>query len=171
MADPETNLNNLATPDGKIKVAVEGFKGWIHEIDPAEEEKRLELGDQYPFILMAGRHWDTNANTNMRDPEWNRGRRDCTLLMHPLDAQKQGLSDGQSVRLVTEAGEELTEIEVSRATRQGQVIMPHGFGLVYDGTKYGPNVNRLTKNSHRDRVAATPLHRYVPCRIEASSNE
>jgi hypothetical protein len=33
-------------------------------------------------------------------------------------------------------------------------------------TYYGANVNRLNKNTHRDRIAATPLHRYVPCRVE-----
>jgi len=40
------------------------------------------------------------------------------------------------------------------------------FGLVYAGVKYGANVNRLTKNTHRDHVG-TPIHRYVPCRVEA----
>jgi hypothetical protein len=38
---------------------------------------------------------------------------------------------------------------------------------VHGGETYGVNVNQLTKNTHRDRIAATPLHRYVPCRIEA----
>jgi hypothetical protein len=37
----------------------------------------------------------------------------------------------------------------------------------YDGVKHGANVNLLTKNTHRDRVAATPLHRYVPCRLDS----
>ena len=161
-ADPEKNLENLATPEGKIKLNVKDFQDWIKEIDPVEEEKKLKPDDRYPFILMAGRHFDMNANTNMRDPDWNEGRRACTLLMHPEDAETCGFSDGQSVRLITEAGEETIEIEVSKGTRKGQVIMPHGFGLIYDGKKYGANVNRLTKNTHRDRVAATPLHRYVP---------
>jgi len=48
------------------------------------------------------------------------------------------------------------------------VVLPHGFGLVHGGETYGVNVNQLTKNTHRDRIAATPLHRYVPCRIEAA---
>ena len=45
--------------------------------------------------------------------------------------------------------------------------MPHGFGLVYNGVKYGANVNRLAKNTNRDFVG-TPMHRYVPCRVEAA---
>ena len=61
------------------------------------------------------------------------------------------------------------ELEVTGSTRPGQVIIPHGFGLVYGGEAYGANVNRLTKNTHRDKMAATPLHRCVPCRVEATS--
>jgi len=49
-----------------------------------------------------------------------------------------------------------------------QVVLPHGFGLAHGGETYGVNVNQLTKNIHRDRIAATPLHRYVPCRVEAT---
>jgi hypothetical protein len=47
------------------------------------------------------------------------------------------------------------------------VLIPHGFGLNYDGQVYGINVNRLTKNTHRDPIG-TPLHRFVPCRVEAA---
>ena len=87
--------------------------------------------------------------------------------MNPADAEKFGFTDKQMVKVVTEAGEETIEVEVTEDTRKGMVIIPHGFGLVYDGIKYGANVNRLTKNTHRDRIAGTPLHRYVPCRVEA----
>jgi anaerobic selenocysteine-containing dehydrogenase len=166
IADPEKNLANLATPDGRIKLNIKDFQDWLKEINSSEEEQKLVPDDSYPFILVAGRHWDTNANTNMRNPEWNKGKRACTLLMHPEDAQKNGFLDRQIVRLITEAGEETIEIEISNTARIGQLVMPHGFGLIYDGGKYGANVNRLTKNTYRDRVAATPLHRYVPCRIE-----
>jgi anaerobic selenocysteine-containing dehydrogenase len=87
--------------------------------------------------------------------------------MNPADAGTYNLTDGQMVRIITEASEAEIELEVTDAARKGQVIIPHGFGLDYNGEVYGVNVNRLTKNTHRDKLAATPLHRYVPCRIEA----
>jgi anaerobic selenocysteine-containing dehydrogenase len=87
--------------------------------------------------------------------------------MHPDDAATLLITDGQSVRVITEAGQVEIEAEISEATRKGQVLMPHGFGLVHEGKAHGANVNRLTKNTYRDRFAATPLHRYVPCRVEA----
>jgi hypothetical protein len=51
--------------------------------------------------------------------------------------------------------------------RKGTVLIPHGFGLIYEDKVYGINVNALTKNTHRDPMG-TPLHRYVPCRLEAA---
>jgi anaerobic selenocysteine-containing dehydrogenase len=70
------------------------------------------------------------------------------------------------VRITTEAGEGTVELEVTETGRPGHVVIPHGFGLNYQGEVYGINVNQLTKNTHRDRMFGTPLHRYVPCRVE-----
>ena len=78
------------------------------------------------------------------------------------------MADGQQVRVITAAGAATVELEISGAARTGQVVMPHGFGLDYQGTVTGANVNRLTQNTHRDPLAGTPLHRYVPCRLEAA---
>jgi anaerobic selenocysteine-containing dehydrogenase len=72
-------------------------------------------------------------------------------------------------RVTTEAGAVEVEIEVTEETRPGMVLIPHGFGLVHDGRETGANANRLTKNTHRDPIAGTPLHRYIPCRVEAVS--
>jgi len=161
------NLGRLGTKDGRIRLHTAEAENWIKEISPGEEEKRLKTGAQFPFILMAGRHMDMNSNTAMRDPSWNEGRRPCTLAIHPSDAESLGLADKQMARVITEAGEEKIEVEVTTDARKGQVIIPQGFGLVYDGVKYGANVNRLTKNTNRDFVG-TPMHRYVPCRVEAA---
>jgi anaerobic selenocysteine-containing dehydrogenase len=89
--------------------------------------------------------------------------------MHPDDAQSLGLKDGQTVRVTTEAGSVEIELEVTDSARPGHVAIPHGFGLDYEGKTYGANVNRLAKNTHRDPLAGTPLHRYVPCRVERSA--
>jgi anaerobic selenocysteine-containing dehydrogenase len=79
-----------------------------------------------------------------------------------------GAADGQVVRVTTEAGSIDIELETTGAEPRGHVSIPHGFGLQYEGRTYGANVNRLTKSTHRDRLAATPIHKYVPCRVELS---
>jgi anaerobic selenocysteine-containing dehydrogenase len=146
--DIRKNLGRLATKDGRIRLHTAEAEGWIKEISPSEEEKRLKVDAEFPLILMAGRHMDMNANTGMRNPAWNEGRRPCTLAIHPSDADALGIVDKQMVKVITEAGEETIEAEVTTDARKGQIIIPHGFGLVYDGVKYGANVNRLTKNTN-----------------------
>ncbi len=166
-SDPEKNLDALATEDKRLHIHIPEMAEWIQSIDAESEATALDEYKEWPFTLMAGRHMDMNANTLMRDPSWNRGRSACTLAMNPGDAESWGFEDGQTVRVSTDAGAVEIELEVTESTRSGQVIMPHGFGLIYEGEAYGANVNRLTKNTHRDKLAGTPLHRFVPCRVEA----
>jgi len=164
--DPENNLSLLRTDDGRINVHVPELADWVKGIDAKSETGALKQDEGYPFVLMAGRHMDMNANTLMRNPAWNKARRACSLAMSPVDAKALGLADGRMVRVTTEAGAVDIDLEVTDSARPGHVSIPHGFGLDYDGQVYGANVNRLTKNTHRDRLAGTPLHRYVPCRVD-----
>lgn len=165
--DPEKNMDILMTEDKKVHVFIPELADWLKGIDVYTEQKALERNPDYPLILMAGRHYVMNANTLMRDPAWNAGRRAGTMTMHPADAETLKLNDGQTVRVTTEAGSVEVELEITGTAKRGHVVIPHGFGLVYQGKAFGANVNRLTKNTHRDQLAATPLHRYVPCRVEA----
>jgi len=169
--DPEENMGRVRTGDGRVNVHIPELESWVKGIAPEAEAAALDGGGEFPLVLMAGRHTDTNANTLMRNPEWNSGKRDCTLAMHPQDAEKLKLADGRMVRVSTEAGEGEIELEVTGQTRPGMVVIPHGFGLAYQGRTHGLNVNRLTKNTHRDKLAGTPLHRYVPCRVEPLPSE
>jgi anaerobic selenocysteine-containing dehydrogenase len=163
----QDNLNALRTPDKKIHLFIEEMESWMGEIEPKREEQSLSNGS-YPFVLSAGRHFPYTANSIMRDPEWNSGKPVCTLLMSEEDARALGIKDGTEVRLATEASQVKVPVEVSSIPPRGTVVLPHGFGLVHEGKAYGVNVNQLTKNTHRDRLTASPLHRYVPCRIEPS---
>ncbi len=166
-ADPDGNLANLRTPSGKIEILIPELAAQARKLDAVSEAADLVMPDEFPLVLNAGRHMDTNSNTLMRNPEWNRDRRAGTIALSPEDALSLGLEDGQTVRVTTAAGSEQGELEVSDQVRRGMALIPHGFGLLYDGKTYGLNVNRLTKNTHRDPLG-TPLHRFVPCRVEAA---
>lgn len=167
MVDPEENLANVRTEDGKINLVIPEIREELKNLDPEHEEAALQPDPQYPLVLMAGRHFNMNANTLMRNPAWNEGKRDCTCMMHAEDAGSLGIRDGQMVRVTTEAGSVVVEAEVTDMAHRGHVVIPHGFGMIYDGKEYGANVNRLTKNTNRDWLG-TPMHRYVRCRIEAA---
>ena len=93
--DPENNLGRLQTEDGRICTHIPELLDTIRGLDAEGEEKSLQLDPAFPLILMAGRHVSVNANTNMRNPAWNEGKRACTLTMHPADAVAFKLQDGQ----------------------------------------------------------------------------
>lgn len=164
--DPDHNFDNLQTEDGRIDLYIPELIDTVRGITAEQEEEALRPDPTFPLVLMAGRHTSMNANTLMRDPAWNKGKRACTLAMHPTDAEGLGLTDGQQVRVTTEAGSAEIELEITDTARPSHVAIPHGFGLVHEGQVYGLNVNRLTKNTNRDFLG-TPMHRYVPCRVEA----
>jgi len=165
-SDPEDNFSDLSTEDKKVNIYIPEMKEWLSELNSETEKKALEHDAKFPFILSSGRHIPYNANTNMRNPVWNEGKRACTCIMNPADAEKLGLKDGDMVKVTTEAGSEVIELEITEQTCRRYVMIPHGFGLEYQGKTYGANANRLAKNTHRDRFAGTPLHRYIPCRVE-----
>ena len=152
--------------DGKVHLHIEELASWMAEITPQAEEVRLALPEDFPLILQAGQHTRENANTLMRDPLWNQGRRACTLRINPGDAEPLGIADGDLVLVTTASGRVSVAAEVTALTRPGQVLLPHGFGLFFQGTTHGANVNLLTSAGWRDRLAATPYHKYVPCRVE-----
>jgi anaerobic selenocysteine-containing dehydrogenase len=168
-SDEENNLGDLRTASGLIELDVPEMQPWLAKVQPADEERELTMTPEFPLILNAGRHMDYNANTQMRDPAWNKGKRACTLAMHPDDARDLGLADGDTAQVTTTAGSLVLEVEIEKGVRPGTVIIPHGFGLDYNGRTYGVNVNQLTPSDNRDPLAGTPLHRFVPCRVEKAA--
>jgi anaerobic selenocysteine-containing dehydrogenase len=136
----------------------------MKDVQPEAEKARL-VNKEYPMILMSGNHMEMVANTNMRDPVWNEGRRACTMRIHPADAAELGIKDGETAFIETEAGSATVEAEITDSSHRSQVVIPHGFGLVHMEKVYGLNTNQLTSARNRDRIAATPLHRYIPCRV------
>jgi anaerobic selenocysteine-containing dehydrogenase len=165
--DEEANLDRIRTPEKRIHLYIEEMKEWMDEITPEKERTALE-NRALPLVLVAGRHFPHTANSIMRDPAWNDHERVCTLLVCKEDADVLGIKDGEEAWVTTEASRVRVSVEVSDIPSRGAVVLPHGFGLNYEGKEHGVNVNLLTKNTHRDRVAGTPLHRYVPCRVESA---
>ena len=164
-ADAENPMDGIKTPSGKIEVLIEELADGVIELAPEKEALDLAMPAAFPLVLNAGRHMRYNINTLMRNPAWNEGKRACTVAMSPADAAAIDLADGQEVKVTTVAGSVVGELEISDQVREGMVLVPHGFGLNYAGSVYGINANHLTSSAHRDHIG-TPLHRFVPCRVE-----
>jgi len=161
----EDNLaENIKTSDGKVHLHIPALDDWVAEINPADELNALE-NEEYPMLLVAGERTDFNANSLMRNPDWTGGTRACAMRMHPDDAKELRLEGGSTARIETESGSLEVTVDVCDRPPRGMVIIPHGFGLSYQGQADGVNVNTLAPACNRDRLAATPLHRFIPCRV------
>lgn len=169
----EVDMNNLfdlvQTPDKKIHLYFKELEGWIQEINPQDEEKAL-YDPEYPWILHAGWHIDTQINQTMRDPAFYRGHEDPNkITIHPDDGAKLGVKPGDLVRVATRIGQVELPVRFARNVRRGVVYISHGHGYYMQGKMYGFNVNFLTDDKNRDRFAGTPFHRYEHCKVEAVS--
>ncbi len=157
----------LATNDGRIHLELpELFADWdsLAHPPPAPDPR-------FPFVLSAGERRDYTANTIYRDPDWRRKGREGALRVNPRDAQSLGAEDGGVLKLVTRAGEALVRIECSERMQPGHVALPNGLGLdnqCAGGTvrRTGVAPNELTLARDRDAFAGTPLHKFVPARLE-----
>jgi len=70
-------------------------------------------------------------------PAMVKGPERCTLLVHPDDASRIGLTDGGRARVRTSVGEVLAPVEVSDEMMPGVVCLPHGWGHALEGTQQG----------------------------------
>ncbi len=159
------NFQMLRTEDKKIALKIDELLEPVRSASIETELAGLKMPEEYPMILHSGLHHETVANTTLRNPEWNKSRRWGTLLVNATDAVRLGLADGGHARVTTEVSAVEIEVEVSPRAAIGCVYIPHGGGLVYDGKKYGVNVNELVKSTNRDEMY-TPMHRRIPCRVE-----
>ena len=164
--DPARNLeDNLATPDGKIRLAPEPMLAEITRC----LEAQTEADPEYPFVLAAGLRTRWTANTIQRDPKWRKGRGPhCALHLSPGDAAALGVADGEEVRILTQRGAAVAPAEIDPKLRDGHVWIPNGFGMQNAaGERIGVNQNELTDVKDRDPFTGIPHHRAVACRIEA----
>lgn len=122
--------------------------------------------EEFPYVLSAGERRAFTANTIIRDPSWRRRDAGGALRISPDDAWALSVRDGDALRVVTERGSAVAVVEVTDTLQQGHVSLPNGLGVAHpDGTP-GVAPNELTSLHHRDPIAGTPWHKYVPARLE-----
>lgn len=122
--------------------------------------------EEFPFVLSAGERRAFTANTIIRDPSWRRRDAGGALRISTDDAWALSVRDGDTLRVVTERGSAVALVEVTDTLQQGHVSLPNGLGVAHpDGTP-GVAPNELTSLHHRDPIAGTPWHKYVPARLE-----
>ncbi|WP_281176528.1 molybdopterin oxidoreductase family protein, partial [Haloparvum sedimenti] len=115
--------------------------------------------EEYPLILTTARleeHYNTGTMSR-RSPTLNRQHPENFVDVHPNDAERYGIEDGEYVRLKSRRGEIEVKAQVTDATKEGVVWTTPHFAAA--------SGNRLTNDVLDDR-AKIPEYKAAAAEIE-----
>jgi anaerobic selenocysteine-containing dehydrogenase len=101
-----------------------------------------------------------------------KGKDRCTLLIHPDDAARTGVVDGELARVASEAGTVEVPVEVTDEMMRGVVSLPHGWGHDKAGTRMavarehaGVNNNLLAPGTFVDEISGNAAVNGIPVEV------
>lgn len=146
----------LLTQDKRIHLRAEDIQ---REAERLLHDSTLGADGEFPLRLIGRRDPRSNNSWLRNVPKLMRGDRDRRLRVHPDDAGRLGLVDGEVARVRSRVGAVEAEVRVSDEVMPGVVSLPHGWS---DGVEphrrvvaelgRGPNCNALI-----DQRAIEPL--------------
>ncbi|MFQ5350072.1 MAG: molybdopterin dinucleotide binding domain-containing protein, partial [Thermoanaerobaculia bacterium] len=161
----------LRTPAKRIELAPELFVGDLDRL-----RRRLDqpdAGGDGELRLIGRRDVRSNNSWMHNFPRLMRGRDRCTLLMHPTDADRLGLTQESRVAVVSRTGRVTAPLEISDRMMPGVVSLPHGWGHHREGTRLttanrhpGVSLNDLTDEGEVDLLCGTAALNGVAVRVE-----
>jgi anaerobic selenocysteine-containing dehydrogenase len=130
-------------------------------------------GDGTGSLVLIGRRDLRSNNSWMHNVEvLVKGKERCTLLVHPDDAARVGLRDGDEAEVRSRTGKVTIPVEVTDAIRPGVVSIPHGWGHDLDGVELsvarrhpGVNSNLLADEELFDPVSGNAILNGVPVEV------
>ena len=159
----------LSTDSGQIELA---HAILVEDVERLRES--LRRGTE-PLVLIGRRHIRSNNSWMHNVRALAKGPDRCTLLVHPTDAERCGIGDGQHARIRSRAGEVIAPVEVSDEIMPGVVSLPHGFGHDRKGARLetaaalqpGVNSNCLTDEEGLDALSCNAILNGIPVEIDA----
>ena len=130
ISDPQNNP--FPTPSGKIEI----FSQRLYQMDhpeipalshyvPAHEGPEDKLAEKYPLQLITWKGKNRANSTQYANP-WLQEVQTQKLWVNPLDAQKRGIAQGDSVRIHNDRGVSQVTAEVTQRIMPGVVAMQAG---------------------------------------------
>ncbi|MFH9863430.1 molybdopterin oxidoreductase family protein [Streptomyces sp. NPDC017202] len=156
----------LKTRSGKIELLPRPIADDLPRLRRAADERPAGL------VLVGRRHLRSNNSWMHNVPALTGGSNRCTVQVHPEDAERLGLRDGEPVRVKGAGGEVTVPAEVTDGVRRGVVSIPHGWGHDRPGTRLGHasadpgvNVNQLLDGSLLDPLSGNAVLNGVPVEL------
>ncbi|MEV6588623.1 molybdopterin oxidoreductase family protein [Streptomyces acidicola] len=153
----------LKTVSGKVELLPRPIADDLPRLRHALRERPDGL------VLVGRRHLRSNNSWMHNVPALTGGTNRCTLHLHPDDAERLGIADGDAVRIKGAGGEITAPAQVTDGIRRGVVSLPHGWGHDRPGTRMshaaldpGVNVNQLLDGSQLDPLSGNAVLNGVP---------
>lgn len=144
----------LETPSRRVELCPPLFEAEIPALEATLSGGRPSL------VLIGRRHLRSNNSWLHNTRRLVKGPPRCTLLVHPEDAARLGLTDGCEATIATEVGEVRAPVEITDEIMPGVVSLPHGFGHHRDGVRLnvardhaGVSLNDVTSDARIDRLS------------------
>ena len=166
----EDTFGFIRHADRRIHLAVEPMFADLAALGAEAAAGGPARDPEFPFVLCAGERRSSNATTSYRDPRWRSANPAGALRIHPADAARLAVADGNLVRVESPRGAVVATANIDDTVQPGALSLPHGFGLKYtspDGTRtpHGPLINLLSASDHCDPLTRTPYHKNIPVRV------
>jgi anaerobic selenocysteine-containing dehydrogenase len=157
----------LRTASGKIELAPEQIVADVGRLEESLERRRN--GD----IVLVGRRQLRSNNSWMHNvPNLVRGKERCTVHVHPDDAARLGLEDGELAAVSSVRGSIEITVEVTDAVMPGVVSIPHGWGhddpesrLAVAADHAGANSNVLADETAVDPLSGNAVLNGIPVEL------
>lgn len=164
----------LRTRDGLIDAAPAPLLQDLERLRARAAELQAATATPTSSLQLIGRRHLQSNNSWMHNTErLLRGKERCTLLVHPADAAKRGITGG-TVLVRSRVGEVEVPVELTDEIMPGVVSLPHGWGHRRPGVqlreaakKPGVSLNDLTDDQRVDSLCGTAAFSAVPVEISA----
>jgi anaerobic selenocysteine-containing dehydrogenase len=161
----------LRTAGGRIELVPEPIVA-----DVARLRASLQRGAVDELVLIGRRQLRSNNSWMHNLPVLVKGKPRCTLHVHPKDAQRYRLTDGEPARLRSRTGTVLAQVEITELVMPGVVSLPHGWGHDADGTAQsvasdqpGPNSNVLADELLIDALSGNAVLNGIPVELSPAA--
>lgn len=123
--------------------------------------------------LIGRRHVRDNNSWMHNVPRLVSGKPRCTLMMHPEDAQRLGLGEGQQAVVTSRVGEVQAPVQVTDEVMPGVVSLPHGYGhgrpgiqMQVAGAHAGVSINDVTDDQELDAIGGNAAFCGIQVRVQ-----
>lgn len=158
------------TPSGKVEFYSETLEGMglpplpVPYQEPAESPvTQPKLFKEYPLTAITGIRVEEYEHTWAHNiPSLRRRVPDPLVEIHPKDAQKNGIEDGEWIIIESPKGQAKMKVKITDDMMEGVIATPHGWGGEC-------NINMLTTDEEPGPVVGALMAKGFACRVRKAA--